>query len=114
MGWSVGAVRTAPSVNSCSSRSRGAVAARGLAQGMDFPGSAAPFILRGVTLYGIDSVMAPKPVRREAWMRLARDLDLAKLDALTREITLGEAIQAADEILQGKVRGRLVVDVSRG
>jgi len=101
--------------NACATtRYRGAVAACGLAQGMDFPGSVAPFILRGVTLYGIDSVMAPKPVRREAWMRLARDLDLAKLDALTREITLGEAIQAADEILQGKVRGRLVVDVSRG
>lgn len=101
--------------NACATtRYRGAVAACGLAQGMDFPGSVAPFILRGVTLYGIDSVMAPKPVRREAWMRLARDLDLAKLDALTREITLGEAIQAAGEILEGRIRGRLVVDVSRG
>jgi len=101
--------------NACATtRYRGAVAACGLAQGMDFPGSVAPFILRGVTLYGIDSVMAPKPVRREAWMRLARDLDRPKLDALMREITLGEAIQAAGEILEGRIRGRLVVDVSRG
>jgi acrylyl-CoA reductase (NADPH) len=92
---------------------RGAVAACGLAQGMDFPASVAPFILRGVTLYGIDSVMAPKPLRLEAWSRLARDLDAAKLDALTHEIALAEAIPAASDVLAGKVRGRLVVDVNR-
>lgn len=71
-----------------------------------------PFILRGITLYGIDSVMAPQAVRLEAWARLARDLDIAKLDAITREIALGEAM-AAGELLEGKIRGRLVVDVNR-
>ena len=94
-------------------RYRGAVAACGLAQGMDFPASVASFILRGITLYGIDSVMAPQVLRREAWQRLARDLDLAKLDAITREISLGEALQAGRDILEGKIRGRVVVDVSR-
>jgi acrylyl-CoA reductase (NADPH) len=94
-------------------RYRGAVAACGLAQGMDFPGTVAPFILRGVTLYGIDSVMAPKPLRVEAWSRLARDLDPAKLEAITTEIPLAGAIPAASDILAGKVRGRLVVDVRR-
>ena len=92
---------------------RGAVAACGLAQGMDFPASVAPFILRGVTLYGIDSVMAPQAVRLEAWQRLALDLDIAKLDAITTEIGLGDAIAAAGELLDGQVRGRVVVDVSR-
>ncbi|HET8538900.1 MAG TPA: MDR family oxidoreductase [Anaeromyxobacter sp.] len=100
--------------NACSTtRYRGAVAACGLAQGMDFPATVAPFILRGVTLYGIDSVMAPKPLRLEAWSRLARDLDPAKLEAITRELPLADAIPAASEILAGKVRGRLVVDVGR-
>ena len=94
-------------------RYRGAVAACGLAQGMDFPATVAPFILRGVTLYGIDSVMAPKPLRLEAWSRLARDLDPAKLEAITQEIPLAGAIPAASDLLAGKVRGRLVVDVSR-
>ncbi len=94
-------------------RHRGAVAACGLAQGMDFPGTVAPFILRGVTLYGIESVMAPKPLRLEAWSRLARDLDPAKLEAITHEIPLAGAIPAASDILAGKVRGRLVVDVRR-
>ncbi len=93
-------------------RYRGAVAACGLAGGMDFPSSVAPFILRGVTLAGIDSVMAPRALRETAWSRLARDLDLAKLDAMTREIALAAAIPAADEILAGKVRGRLVVNVN--
>jgi acrylyl-CoA reductase (NADPH) len=92
---------------------RGAVAACGLAQGMDFPATVAPFILRGVTLYGIDSVMAPKALRVEAWTRLARDLDPAKLEAITREIGLGAAIAGAGDVLAGKVRGRLVVDVNR-
>ncbi len=94
-------------------RYRGAVAACGLAQGMDFPATVAPFILRGVTLYGVDSVMAPRPLRLEAWSRLARDLDPAKLEAITHEIPLAGAIPAAADILAGKVRGRLVVDVTR-
>ncbi|MGR1216734.1 acrylyl-CoA reductase (NADPH) [Metapseudomonas otitidis] len=91
----------------------GAVAACGLAQGMDFPASVAPFILRGVTLAGIDSVMRPKADRIEAWERLARDLDLALLDAITREISLEEALAVARELLDGQVRGRVVVDVNR-
>ncbi len=91
----------------------GCVAACGLAQGMDLPGSVAPFILRGVTLAGIDSVMAPKPLRLEAWSRLARDLDVAKLDAMTQTIGLSEVPDAASRILKGQVRGRLVVDVAR-
>jgi acrylyl-CoA reductase (NADPH) len=93
-------------------RYRGAVAACGLAGGMDFPSSVAPFILRGVTLAGVDSVMAPRALRVEAWTRLARDLDPARLDAMTREIALAEAIPAAAEILAGKIRGRLVVNVN--
>ncbi len=92
---------------------RGAVAACGLAQGMDFPASVAPFILRNVTLYGIDSVMAPRALRIEAWRRLGRDLQAAKLDAISTEIGLTQAIPAAADILAGSVRGRLVVDVNR-
>ena len=92
---------------------KGVVAACGLAQGMDFPSSVAPFILRGVTLAGVDSVMAPKADRLAAWELLAADLDAAKLDAMTREISLAEAIPAAADILAGKIRGRLVVDVKR-
>ena len=111
-----GAVDTVGShtlANICASmRYRGAVAACGLAGGMDFPSSVAPFILRGVTLAGIDSVMAPRALRVEAWTRLARDLDPARLDAMTREIALAEAIPAAAEILAGKIRGRLVVNVN--
>ena len=90
----------------------GVVTACGLAQGMDLPSSVAPFILRGVTLLGIDSVMAPKANRLEAWARLASDLDKAKLDAMTTEITLSQAITKASEILAGQVRGRLVVNVN--
>jgi acrylyl-CoA reductase (NADPH) len=89
----------------------GTVTACGLAQGMDFPASVAPFILRGVKLIGIDSVMAPKARRIEAWQRLASDLDAKKLDAITTEIGLSQAIGKASEILAGKVRGRLVVNV---
>ena len=111
-----GAVDTVGShtlANVCASmRYRGAVAACGLAAGMDFPSSVAPFILRGVTLCGIDSVMAPRALREQAWSRLARDLEPAKLDAMTREITLAEAVPAAADILAGKVRGRLVVNVN--
>ncbi|MBS0452380.1 MAG: oxidoreductase [Proteobacteria bacterium] len=111
----VDAVGSHTLANACATtRYRGAVAACGLAQGMDFPASVAPFILRGITLYGIDSVMAPQALRREAWLRLARDLDLAKLDAITREISLGEALQAGQDILDGKIRGRVVVNVSNG
>ncbi|MBI4192286.1 MAG: oxidoreductase [Betaproteobacteria bacterium] len=93
-------------------RYRGVVAACGLAQGMDFPASVAPFILRGVTLAGIDSVMAPRALRVQAWSRLARDLDAAKLDTISQEINLAAAIPAAAELLAGKVRGRLVVNVN--
>ncbi|MDB5758858.1 MAG: oxidoreductase [Burkholderia sp.] len=89
----------------------GVVTACGLAQGLDFPASVAPFILRGVRLIGIDSVMAPRERRIAAWSRLASDLDTAKLDAITREITLAEALTQAPEIIAGKVRGRLVVNV---
>ncbi len=100
--------------NACAAvRYRGAVAACGLAGGMDFPSTVAPFILRGVTLYGIDSVMAPAAERILAWQRLARDLDPARLAAITREIGLADAIRLAADVLAGKVRGRLVVDVSR-
>ena len=91
----------------------GAVAACGLAQGMDFPASVAPFILRGISLLGIDSVMAPKPRRLVAWQRLARDLDPAALETIATEITLGDAIAAAGRLMDGTVRGRFVVDVNR-
>ena len=98
--------------NACAgTKYRGAVAACGLAQGMDFPASVAPFILRGVTLYGIDSVMAPQALRRQAWQRLGTDLDLAKLEGMVREIPLSAAIDAGADILAGRVRGRLVVNV---
>jgi len=89
----------------------GAVTACGLAQGMDLPGSVAPFILRGVILAGIDSVMRPKPDRIVAWDRLAKDLDLAKLAAMTSRATLEDLPRLAGDILEGKVRGRVVVDL---
>jgi len=99
--------------NACAgTRYGGAVAACGLAQGMDFPGSVAPFILRGITLYGIESVMVPLPLRRNAWERLARDLDQGKLAAFTREIGLADALQAGQDILAGRIRGRVVVNVN--
>ncbi|OSZ76191.1 MDR family oxidoreductase [Hydrogenophaga sp. IBVHS1] len=99
--------------NACASvRYGGAVAACGLAQGMDLPASVAPFILRGVTLYGIDSVMAPMPRRVAAWDALAKTLDRQQLAAITREIGLNDAVGAASEILAGQVRGRLVVNVN--
>ena len=91
----------------------GAVAACGLAQGMDLPGSVAPFILRGVMLIGVDSVMAPKPRRVEAWERLARDLDRTKLAALTVTRPLADVVELAPEILAGKVRGRVVLEVGQ-
>jgi acrylyl-CoA reductase (NADPH) len=89
----------------------GAVAACGLAGGMDLPGSVAPFILRGVSLLGIDSVQCPLPQRIEAWRRLASDLDRGKLAQMTREIGLDEVIPAAGTLLEGRVRGRIVVKI---
>ena len=89
----------------------GAVAACGLAGGMDLPGSVAPFILRGVCLYGIDSVMCPLDRRREAWKRLETDLDRQKLALMTREIGLSDVFGAASEIVSGLVRGRIVVKI---
>jgi acrylyl-CoA reductase (NADPH) len=90
---------------------RGVVAACGLAAGMDLPGSVAPFILRGVTLAGVDSVMCPIAERVEAWQRLAAELDLAKLDAMVTEVTFGEVVETAPRFLKGVVRGRIVVPV---
>ena len=89
----------------------GAIAACGLAAGMDLPTSVAPFILRGVCLLGIDSVMCPIELRKTAWIRLARDLDRAKLTEITHEIGLGQVIDAGAEILAGQVRGRIVVKI---
>jgi acrylyl-CoA reductase (NADPH) len=100
--------------NVCASlRYGGVVAACGLAGGMDFPGTVAPFILRGIALAGIDSVMRPRPDRVEAWRRLSRDLELNKLELLTVEISLAQALERAATILEGQVRGRIVVDVNR-
>ena len=99
--------------NACAqTRYGGVVAACGLAQGMDFPGSVAPFILRSVTLAGIDSVMAPKERRVKAWSKLGCNIVASKLDAITREIPLGDAIAAAGDLLAGKIRGRVVVNVN--
>ncbi len=110
----VDAVGSHTLANACATtRYRGAVAACGLAGGMDFPVTVAPFILRGVTLYGIDSVRAPREERERAWARLATDLEVAKLNSVTREIALGDTLAAAEELLAGRVRGRLVVDVNR-
>jgi acrylyl-CoA reductase (NADPH) len=89
----------------------GAVAACGLAGGMDLPSSVAPFILRGVSLLGIDSVMAPKDVRLEAWRRIAADLDVAKLKALSTTVRFDGILDAARAIVEGKIRGRVVVDM---
>jgi acrylyl-CoA reductase (NADPH) len=99
--------------NACAqTRYRGALAACGLAESMKFPASVAPFILRGVTLYGIDSVMAPLPPRERAWERLARDLDASVLETVATDISLAEAASVAGDVLAGKVKGRLVVDVN--
>jgi acrylyl-CoA reductase (NADPH) len=99
--------------NACAqTRYGGTVAACGLAQGMDFPATVAPFILRGVTLAGVDSVNCPLPRRQAAWQRLAAELDRSKLDAMTREVPLAGALAVAREILAGQVRGRVVVNVN--
>jgi acrylyl-CoA reductase (NADPH) len=101
-------------VNACAAtKSEGAVAACGLAQGMDFPGSVAPFILRGVTLYGINSVTVPKAKRIAAYEQLSALVDLKTLEAISHEISLGEAIEYADALMKGNVRGRVIVDVNR-
>ncbi len=89
----------------------GAVSACGLAQGLDLPTSVIPFILRGISLLGIESVYMPMPRRLKAWERLARDLDVKKLAAMTHTIKLADVRRAAEEILAGKVRGRLVVEI---
>ncbi|MEP4755121.1 MAG: zinc-binding dehydrogenase, partial [Nitratireductor sp.] len=89
----------------------GAVAACGLAQGMDLPSSVAPFILRGVSLLGIDSVMAPLALREEAWRRLSDDLDRDKLSTLSTTIGFDGILEAARAIMDGGIRGRVVVDM---
>ena len=89
----------------------GVVAACGLAQGNDLPTTVLPFILRGVTLVGIDSVMAPLARRERAWARLARDLDPALLEAMTEEVPLSAAIERAHALMAGQVRGRIVVRI---
>jgi acrylyl-CoA reductase (NADPH) len=100
--------------NVCASlRYGGVVAACGLAGGMDFPGTVAPFILRGITLAGIDSVMRPRPDRVEAWRRLSKDLEIHKLELLAVEISLAQALERAALFLNGQIRGRIVVDVNR-
>ena len=91
----------------------GAVAACGLAGGADLPGSVFPFILRGVSLVGVDSVMAPRALRERAWARLATDLDRAKLDAMTTIAPLSQVFELADAIVKGQVRGRTVIDVTK-
>lgn len=100
--------------NACAqTMAEGVVTACGLAQGMDFPVTVAPFILRGVTLAGVNSVTAPQERRREAWRLLARELEGGKLESMVSEIGLGEAIARAPDVIAGKIRGRLVVDVNR-
>src|SRR5260370_329762 len=101
-------------VNVCASmRYRGVVAACGLAGGLDFPATVAPFILRGVTLAGVDSVMCPRADRLDAWRRLSQDLDIDKLESLTEEIGLSQAIDRSAGLLEGRIRGRVVVDARR-
>ena len=106
----VDAVGSHTLANACAQvRYGGAVAACGLAQGMDLPASVAPFILRGVALLGLDSVMAPMHLREQAWLRLSRDLDPRLLETMTTEIGLDEAVDAAQKLMAGQVRGRYVV-----
>ncbi len=93
-------------------RYNGVVTACGLAGGMDLPATVAPFILRGVTLAGVDSVMCARETRLEAWRRLGEDLDISKLESIAHDIKLSEAIDAASQLLEGKIRGRVIVDVN--
>ncbi|MGV2897118.1 MDR family oxidoreductase [Achromobacter sp. AGC78] len=100
--------------NLCASiKADGAVAACGMAQGLDLPASVAPFILRGVSLLGINSVTRPRSERIHAWNRLATDLPTAIIDSISRDITLGDAMQTAQDLMAGKVQGRVVVDVNQ-
>ncbi len=100
--------------NACAqTKYRGTVTACGLAQGSDFNTTVMPFILRGVSLLGIDSVMCPQKPRQAAWDRLGRDLDISLLNTIANEISLAEAIPAARDLIDGKVRGRLIVNVKR-
>jgi acrylyl-CoA reductase (NADPH) len=109
----VDAVGSHTLANACAqTRYGGTVTACGLAQGMDFPATVAPFILRGVRLIGIDSVMCPLPRRQSAWQRLAADLDRSKLESATTAVGLAQAIEIAPALLAGKVRGRVIVDVN--
>ncbi len=110
----VDAVGSHTLANACAqTRYGGAVAACGLAQGIDLPATVMPFILRGVALLGVDSVMAPMHAREQAWARLAVDLNPAVLEAITTEVPLSGAIVAAGQLMAGQVRGRLVVDTGR-
>ena len=106
----VDAVGSHTLVNACAqTRYGGAVAACGLAQGFDFPATVMPFILRGVALLGVDSVMAPRALREQAWQRLARDLHPALLEEITTEVSLDQAVEHARKLMAGEVRGRIVV-----
>lgn len=106
----VDAVGSHTLANACAqTRYGGAVAACGLAQGADLPATVMPFILRGIALLGVDSVMAPLAQRNEAWTRLPRDLDASLLETITREIALSDAIDSAHALMAGKIRGRIVV-----
>lgn len=110
----VDAVGSHTLANACAqTRYGGAVAACGLAGGMDLPASVAPFILRGVSLLGIDSVMAPRARRLKAWERLARDLDASALDLIATEVSLAQSVSAAADLIAGKVRGRILVNVNK-
>jgi acrylyl-CoA reductase (NADPH) len=108
----VDAVGSHTLANACAqTRYGGVVTACGLAQGADFPATVMPFILRSVTLAGIDSVMAPLAKRQQAWDRLAKDLDAAKLEAMVEEIPMAKAAEKAADLMSGKVRGRIVVKI---
>ena len=109
----VDAVGSHTLANACAqTRYGGAVAACGLAQGLDLPTTVMPFILRGVALLGVDSVMAPLALREQAWARLARDLDPALLETMTTEVALTGAVEAAQRLMDGHVRGRTVVRIN--
>lgn len=108
----IDAVGSLTLANACAqTRYGGVVTACGLAQGADFPATVMPFILRGVTLAGIDSVMAPLAKRQQAWERLAKDLDLTKLESMIEEVPLARAAEKAADLMAGKVRGRVVVKI---
>jgi acrylyl-CoA reductase (NADPH) len=113
-GGAVDSVGSHTLANICAqTRPEGVVAACGLAQGMDFPVTVAPFILRGVTLAGVNSVFVPMERRQKAWDLLARDVDPGKLDALVEEIGLAQAIERAPDFIASRIRGRIVVDVNK-